>query len=312
VLQLPLFSPTVTIINALRAILIRSLAVLALAAACLWPLPAHAQLNVVPKQREGLEIVEKMGQKIPLDIDFLDTSGEKVTLAKYFNDGGKPVVLAMVYFRCPLICPLMLSNLQVKLSEVSLKLGEQYNLVIVSFDPTEGPAEAGKQREGFLAGFPQALPRNVRDKFGILTGSAASSQRLADALGFPYKFLPESGEYSHSTVIFTLSPEGMICRNIYGVNYSPHTLRLAILEASEGRIGTVLDRAIMWCFTYHAESGGYALASMRVMKVGAVASAVAVGIVLLLMWGVERRRRRANRVVALAQMSGPIAALPAR
>lgn len=262
---------------------------------------AQAQLNQLPQQAVGLQVVEKMGESIPLDVEFLDPEGNKVTLAKYFNT-GKPVVLAMVYFRCPLLCPMLLSNLQQKLNDISLKMGEQYNLVLVSFDPSEGPAEAIKQREGLLAGYNRATPRNIRESFAVLTGTAASSQRLADALGYPYKYLPESGEYSHGTVIFTLTPEGRISRYIYGVNYSPETLRMSLLEASDGKIGTVIDRAIMWCFQFHPGSGGYVLHAMRVMQLAAVGLTVMVGAILVRMYFIEVRRRRGG-LLAVSQAS---------
>jgi protein SCO1/2 len=263
--------------------------------------PAQGQLNQLPQQAVGLQVVEKLGESIPLDVEFLDPEGNKVTLAKYFNT-GKPVVLAMVYFRCPLLCPMLLNNLQQKLNDISLKMGEQYNLVLVSFDPSEGPGEAIKQREGLLAGYNRATPKNIRDSFAVLTGTAASSQRLADGLGFPYKYLPESGEYSHGTVIFTLTPEGRISRYIYGVNYSPETLRMSLLEASDGMIGTVIDRAIMWCFQFHPGSGGYVFQAMRVMQAAAVVLTLMVGAILVRMYFIEVRRRRGG-LLAVGQAS---------
>ncbi len=269
----------------------------------LLPRPVLAQLNVQPDQTKGLQVIEKLGETIPLDIQFLDPEGNTVTLAKYFNDGNKPVVLAMMYFRCPLLCPLLISNMQQKLNEIALTLGDKYNLVLVSFDPTEGPSEAMKQREGLISGYTRELPKNIRDKFAVLTGSAASSQRLADSLGFPYKYLPESGEYSHGTVIFALTPEAKISRYIYGVNYSPETLRMALLEASDGKIGTVVDRAIMWCFQYHPGSNGYGLHAMRLMKLSAALITIAVSGLLFRMFFIERRRRR-----PVQSVTSPIAA----
>ena len=258
----------------------------------LVPRLATAQLNVQPDQTKGLQVVENLGNTIPLDIQFLDPEGNSVTLSKYFNDGNKPVLLAMMYFRCPLLCPVLVSNMQQKLNEIALTLGDKYNLVLVSFDPTEGPSEAMKQREGLLAGYTRELPKNIRDKFAVLTGSAASSQRLAAALGFPYKYLPESGEYSHGAVIFALTPEAKISRYIYGVNYSPETLKMALLEASDGKIGTVVDRAMMWCFQYQPGLNGYGLHAMRLMKVSAALITVVVGGWLFRMFFVEKRRRR--------------------
>jgi len=258
----------------------------------LLPRPVFAQLNVQPDQTKGLQVIEKLGESIPLDIEFLDPEGNTVTLGKYFNDGNKPVLLAMLYFRCPLLCPMLVSNTQRKLNEINLTLGEKYNLIFVSFDPTEGPSEAMKQREGLISGYTRELPKNVREKFAVLTGSAASSQRLADALGFPYKYLPESGEYSHGTVIFALTPEAKISRYIYGVNYSPETLKMALLEASDGKIGTVVDRVIMWCFQYQPGSNGYSLHAMRIMKLSTVLITIAVSALLFRMFFIEKRRRR--------------------
>ena len=293
-----------------RTAAVRVFICLAAVVMLLTPRPALAQLNVQPNQIKGLQVVEKLGESIPLDIQFLDPEGNSVTLAKFFNDGNKPVLLAMMYFRCPLLCPLLISNMQQKINEIALTLGEKYNLVLVSFDPTEGPSEAMKQREGMISGYARELPKNIREKFAVLTGSAASSQRLADALGFPYKYLPESGEYSHGTVIFTLTPEAKISRYIYGVNYSPETLRMALLEASDGKIGTVVDRAIMWCFQYTPGSNGYTLHAMRIMKVSTVLLTIAVSGLLFRMFVIERHRRRPARndvrSVAATESSRPL------
>ncbi len=267
------------------------------------PSVARAQLNVLPEEAKGLEITEHLGQRIPLDLEFVDDTGQTVKLGQYFSQGPKPVILALVYFRCPLLCPLMLSKISDSINKLDLNLGEKYNLVLVSFDPTEGTDAAAVQKAGMLAGYDRPHSDATANGLAVLTGHPLSARGLADAVGFPYKFLPKSGEYSHGTVIFVLTPDGTISRYLYGVDYPVETLRMALLEASDGKIGTTLDRFIMWCFHYDPSAGGYVVQAMRVMQIGAVLCSIAVLGVLGGMVAIERRRRAALREAALRVMT---------
>jgi protein SCO1 len=246
-----------------------------------------------PEELKGLDIIEKLGDRIPLDLVFDNTAGKPVKLGDYFFKDHRPVVLALVYFRCPMQCPLILSKLGKRFNELDKTIGEHFNVVVVSFDPTEGADAASRQQlTSFNAYNRDPLPENLSDSWAFLTGPAETSRKLAQAVGFPYRYLAYSGEYSHPAVIFVLTPDGTVSRYLYGVDFPTDRLRMALLEASDGRIGSSWDRIILWCFHFDPTKGEYVLKAFRVMQVATVVMAVAVGSLLAAMWfWVERRRR---------------------
>jgi protein SCO1/2 len=257
---------------------------------------AGAQVLIKEGQFEpikGLEVVEKLGQKIPLDLEFTDADGKKVKLAQYFNQDHKPVVLALVYFRCPMQCPTIMNKMVQRFNGVDWKIGEKYNVITVSFDPSETVADADRQRTVLHTSYiPKVDPQTLEAGWPVLTSNdPMAARKLADAVGFPYKYLPESNEYSHGTVIFVLTPDGTISRYLYGVDYPSDQLRMALLEASDGKIGSTMDRIIFFCFHYDPSTGKYTVAVVRLMRVGGIFSMAFVGVVLARMLMVERKRR---------------------
>lgn len=281
----------------------RATLVAALSLGLPW-LSAHAQ--IIPTERpdeiKGLDIKERLGGQVDLGLEFTDSTGKRVTLGQYFRDGGKPVVLALVYFRCPMQCPTIMNNMVARFNELDWSIGEKYNVVVVSFDPTETPKAAAEQKLHSTFGYSRPHPKSLDASWAFLTGDAINSRRLADQVGFMYRYLPESNEYSHPTVIFVLTPEGVVSRYLYGVNYPSNNLRMALMDASGGKIGTLADRLLMFCFHYDPAAGAYSVSAMRVMQVGGAAAAGLVGLVMGRMWMIERRRRR----TALAALTGPI------
>ena len=273
---------------------------------------ACAQLNVEAPATKGMDIVEHLGQKIPLDLQFLDPKGKLVKLGDSFNQGHKPVVLAMVYFRCPLMCPMVINNLQTRTNAIKQSIGEDYNVVLVTFDPTEGPTEARRQQEGFLAGYNREQVKGIEKSFQVLSGRPDNASILAESLGFPYRYLEESGEYSHGTVFFVLTSDGTISRYIYGVNYPAETLRMSLLEASEGKIGSAFERVIMWCYHFDPKTGTYTLQVLTIVNIVATSSALLVGAFLTRMYIVERRRHQAvaARIAGLCQSFTSVAPAP--
>ena len=272
------------------------------------PPAAVAQLNIESAATKGMDVVEHLGKKAPLDLEFLDPEGKTVRLGESFNQGHRPVVLALVYFRCPLMCPMVLNNLQSRANAIKQTIGEDYNVVLVTFDPQEGPAEARQQQLAFLAGYEREHPKDIEKSFQVLSGRPDNASVLAEALGFPYRYLPESGEFSHGTVFFVLTPDGTISRYIYGVNYPAETLRMALLEASEGKVGSAFERVIMWCFHFDPKSGAYTLRTLMFVNIASTLSALGVGAFLTRMVVVERRRRRLtiSAIAAIAQPVSPV------
>lgn len=259
----------------------------------------QATVGMTAPAREGLELVQRLGHTVDLSIPFKDHRGKVVTLGEFFKQDHRPVLMAMVYFRCPLQCKMITASLLKNIQELDWKVGEQYNVVIVTFDPNDGVEVTSAQRRDLLeaygragAGFGSSVAPDALDgRWGVLSDHHGSARRLADELGFPYKYLPESGEFAHASVSFVLTPNGMISRYLPGVNYPTSTVRMALLEAADGRIGNLVEWFAHYCFVWDPTKGAYVLGAWRVMQVGAIASAMAVGGVLAWLLVVERRRR---------------------
>lgn len=262
-----------------------------------------------PDALKGLEVVEHLGKKIPLDVELLDHQGKPVKIGNWFND-GKPVVIAMVYYRCPMLCKMVRAKLGESIDRLEdLTVGKDFNAVIVGFDPSEKPELANAARQGMLASYgryepekanaskdPEALKlvQTIEKGYAVLaTQSAMDTRRLADALGFAYRYLPESNEYSHGSVIFVLSPDGTISRYLYGIEYPARNLRLALIEASQGKVGSTLDRVMMWCYMWDSNANSYVMSAVKVMRIGGTITMTIVFGVVGLLWVGERRKRRA-------------------
>ncbi|MBL8763112.1 MAG: SCO family protein [Phycisphaerae bacterium] len=270
--------------------------VLAIAVALLAASPVRAQVirKDLPPDIKGLETVEKPGQRIPLDLPLVDSSGATIKVGDVFNQ-GRPVILALVYYRCPMLCTMVTDRLKQSLNDLDWTVGEAFNVLFVSFDPNETSLAATKAKSVALAAYNRDENETIRAGWRFATGTVENTKALAESVGFKYRYLPDSGEFSHNTVIFVLTPDGRVSRYLYGVEYPTRTLRMALLEASEGKIGTTLDRLYLFCYHYDPSKGVYVLQAMRVMQVGGAASALAIGGLLAWMLLVVEPRRRAAR-----------------
>jgi protein SCO1/2 len=259
------------------------------------PSATRAQLisDQPPPEIRGLEITTKLGSRLPLDLKFTDSSGKQVKLDSLFRK-GRPVVMAMVYFRCPLLCPRVREEIISALNKLDFTVGTEFDVVIASFDSRDGPRDADRAKIDTLMLYERVTSEPVRKGWTFLTGEAENDRALADALGFPYRFLPESGEFSHGTALFVLTGEGVISRCYPMLPYEPKDVRLALVEAAGGKIGTLLDRLTLWCYHSTAE-GKFLISPMRVMQIGAVLSAAVVLIFVGVTAGRDAMRRRSWR-----------------
>lgn len=253
-----------------------------------------------PPEVRGLEIQNKLGDQIPLDLAFTSPEGTSVTLAEYFNrpspDGKfkKPVVLMMVYYKCPILCPMVLEKFTDSLNAIDFTAGTEFDALVVSFDARDKPADAAAKLGGQLLYYKQPTTDAIRKGFNFLTCEShpENARKLADALGFPYRFFPNTGEFSHGAAVFVLTPEGKVSRYLLSLNYQPKEVRLALLEASRGKIGNLFDAFTLWCYHYDPATGSYAIMAMRVMRVGGGLSAVVLGSLIFGLFRWERRKRR--------------------
>ncbi len=245
------------------------------------------RLEPLPPDLEGVGITERLNQKLPLDAEFVTHDRRQIALGSFF-DGRRPVILVLNYYRCPMLCGLLLNGLLYTLNELDWTAGEQFQIVTVSFNPREGPELANLKRNNYLKeyGRPAAAAG-----WHFLVGRQENIQRLLDATGFSVKRDESTGEYAHASTLIICTPDGRIARYLRGVVFDPRTLRLSLVEAGEGKIGTTMDQLLLFC--YHYRDGQYTLAAMNVARGAGTVSLIAVAGVLLGLWRRERRRRAA-------------------
>lgn len=259
----------------------------------------------VPREIRGLEVTNKLGEHVPLDLTFTQVDGSTTTLAPFFNqptpDGKtrKPVVLMMVYLRCPILCPMVLEKFTRTLNELDFTAGTEYDALVISFDPRDTAGDIVRARAEQLLSYRQPTTDSIRAGWNFLACHQAprNARLLADALGYPYRYIKDTGEFAHGAAVFVLTPEGKVSRYLLGLDYPARDVRMAILEASQGKVGTLLDRFTLWCYHFDPSRGVYTLAAMRVMQVGASLGAVLLAAVLFFLFR-QDRRRRARRVPA--------------
>ncbi len=244
-------------------------------------LPAAAQRKEpLPKDLEGVGITEHPGARLPLDLEFTDEDGKPVRLEDSFP-GDRPVILTLGYYRCPMLCTLVLNSLVDGLKDLAWTPGREFEIVTVSIDPLETPTLAKLKKENYLAEYGRA---GAAAGWHFLTGREESIKRLADAVGFGYRYVKENGQFAHPTAIFVATPDGRVGRYLYGVLYQPQTLRLALLESGQGTIGTTSDRLLLYCFHYDAREGRYVVAASNLMRFGGAATVLVVGVWLFAAW----------------------------
>lgn len=272
--------------------IVRSLA--ALSAALLLTLSAPAVfgqplLKDLPADLAAATIIEHRGDPIPLDLLFTDSTGKQVLLGDYF-DGKKPVVLVLGYFTCPMVCPVVFNNSQAVFNELAWKIGKDYQALTVSFDQRDTPERAAEKKATMIAGLHNATGP---DAWPFLTSDDPQTiRRLGDSVGFIYKYIPRTEDFSHPTAIIILTPDGKVSNYLYGVKYKAQQVRLALLDASDGKIGDVFDRILLRCYHYDPNAGGYVLAARKVMTIAGLITMTLLGGVIGFLIFLDRRRTR--------------------
>jgi len=268
------------------AVLALALAALpSLAAAQMGPLPPPP-LEATPGILQEIGFDQKLGDTLPLDLAFKDESGNDVKLRDYFGD--KPVVLSLVYYKCPMLCTISLNGLAGALEVLSFVPGQEFNVLTVSFDPHEGPVLAAAKKKAYMARYKRS---DAEKGWHFLTGSREATEALTKAVGFRYAWDERSKQYAHPTGVVTLTPEGKIAHYLFGIEYAPKDLRLSLVEASQGRIGSAVDQVLLYCYHYDPQTGTYGAAVMRILRVSAALTLFAlVGFVAVML----RRERRSS------------------
>jgi protein SCO1 len=233
-------------------------------------------------------VEQRLNNQVPLDLTFRDESGREVKLGEYFKN-DKPVLLTLVYYECPMLCSQVLNGVVGTLEAVTFTPGKEFEVVTVSFDPREGPELAAKKKETYLKRYRR---ENAGVGWHFLTGDEASIDALAESVGFRYVWDEESKQFAHASAIMVLTPQGRLSHYFYGIDYSPKDLRLALVEASEGKIGSPVDALILYCYHYDPATGKFAPV-MAVMRVAGVLTVI--GLAALIYYLSRRTRRKDER-----------------
>jgi len=268
----------------------------ALAAVLSIAVGTHAQIDTgVPEELKGIDIIEHSNDPLPLDARFTDDSGAQVSLRDYFK-GQRPVLLQLGYNKCPMLCNLVLNGAFDGLKGIEWMPGKEFEVIAISIDPTETPALASAKKESYLAEFERP---GARQGVHFLTGSAIMSKSVADAVGFQYR-RQENGDYAHAAVLVLITPDGRISRYMYGTKFESSDLRMGLLEASQGNIGTTIDRFILWCHIYDANARGYVLQARRVMSIGGLVTLLVLAGGLAVFWAAEIKKKKSLQTAPAA------------
>ena len=241
--------------------------------------------NTVPGVLGKVAFEQRLNEQLPLDLPFKDEDGRDVKLGDYF--GGKPVVLTFVYYECPMLCTQVLNGLRSALSVIDESIGDEFDVVTVSFDARETPVLAAAKKKVHLDDYKR--PSAARG-WHFLTGGQASIDALTKAAGFSYAWDDETRQFAHASGVVVATPEGKLANYFFGIDYAPRDLKFALIESSQGRIGRFAERVLLYCYHYDPASGQYGFVAMRAVRIGgAVTLAALVGFVL-----VSLRRERAT------------------
>lgn len=243
--------------------------------------PLYAPRDYVPSESLGVPqvlkeigIEQKLGQKIPLDIEFKDEEGRIVKIGDYFNK-NKPVILALVYYECPMLCNEVLNGLTGSLKGISLTAGKDFEVVAISFNSKEYdiPELAKKKKEAYVKRYDRA---GTEQGWHFLTGTQDSIDKITDAIGFKYRWDEKTQQFAHVGGITVLDPSGQISKYFYGIDYAPTDLKFALIEASEGKVGSVADQLLLYCYHYDPSTGTYGFAILRAVRIGGLLTLLAI------------------------------------
>lgn len=234
--------------------------------------------NNPPPILRDVGIDQKLNNQIPLDLLFRDETGSGVRLGQYF--GQKPVILVLAYYDCPMLCTMVLNGLLHSLKELKLNVGQQFEVVTISFDPTEKPSLAAAKKAIYVGLYDRP---GAAAGWHFLTGDEPSIHQLAQAVGFHYNYDPQTRQYVHATGIMVLSPQGRLARYFYGIQYPAGNLRLGLVEASHGKIGSPVDEVLLYCSQYDPATGKYSVIISHVLKIAALVTILSLGSLVLAM-----------------------------
>ncbi len=269
-------------------------ALVVVAAILSMTVPMRAQNTAAqPSILRGVRIEQRLNNQAPLNLPFYDENGKVVRLGDYF--GQKPVILSLVYYECPMLCTEVLNGLLHTLMAMKFNVGDQFNVVTVSFNPREKPWLAMAKKRIYIGLYDRPGAENG---WHFLTGDESSIKQLADAVGFRYKYDPQTDQYVHATGIMVLTPDGRVSKYYYGIAYKEIDVRLGLIQAASRKIGSPVDEILLFCCQYDPLTGKYGLAIARVIKVAGSVTVLFLGILIFILFRFERRRAREQKAAS--------------
>ena len=239
--------------------------------------------NIRPPYLQNVGIEQHLDGQVPPDLTFVDDSGRTVKLGDYF--GKKPLILNLVYYNCTMLCGEVLSGLTGSMKMVKFDIGNEFDVLTVSFNPNETPAIAAAKKQDYLKRYGRA---SAASGWHFLTGPAESINALTKAVGFQYQYDPKINQYAHATALMVLTPQGRISRYFYGVDYPPKDLRMGLVEASQGKIGNAVDQVLLYCYHYDPATGKYGAIVSNILRLGAGLTILMLGLLLFILFRLEK------------------------
>jgi protein SCO1 len=243
--------------------------------------------NTRPPRLENVGIEQHLNAQVPPDLTFMDDSGKPIKLAYYF--GRKPLILNLVYYNCTMLCGEALAGLASAMRLIKFDVGDEFDVITVSFDPRETPEMAAAKKKDFVDRYGRA---GAAQGWHFLTGQQDSINALTKAVGFQYQYDPKTNQYAHATAIMVLTPQGRISRYFYGVDFPPKDLRMGLVEASQNKIGNAVDAVLLYCYHYDPESGKYGAMIGNILRLAAAATILLLGGMILILWRLDRAARK--------------------
>lgn len=250
------------------------------------PANQAVQSSGLPEPLKKVGIEQRLNEQLPLDLKFKDENGREVALGEYFGK-GKPVILALVYYECPMLCNQVLTGLTGSLKGMNFTAGKEFEVVAVSFDPRDTPEIAKAKKETYLANYGRPDTANA---WHFLTGTPESIKKITESVGFKYEWDEATKQFAHAGGIQIATPEGKLARYFYGIDYAPKDVKFGLMEASSSKIGNPVEQLVLYCYHYNPASGKYGLAIMNVVRLGGVATLIGLAAMLLFL-----RRYNSNK-----------------
>lgn len=251
--------------------------------------PSQTSGNGLPEALENIGIEQKLNEQLPLETQFKDENGNTVKLGQFFGN-KKPVILAFVYYECPMLCNEVLNGLVGGLKGISFSAGKEFDVVAISFDARENdmPGLARNKKENYIARYDR---KDSTGGWHFLTGDQAAIDAVTKAAGFNYRWDEKSGQFAHAAGVMVVTPEGRLARYFYGVDYAPKDLKFGVMEASQNRIGNPVDQLMLYCYHYDPATGKYGLVILNVIRLGGILTLLGLGVMFVVFWQRNKHRK---------------------